>query len=224
MSTLVDDAQQAGEMPDNAARIMDAGIELFGRKGYSATSVREIVQKARVTNPMLYYYFGSKDGLFRQTIEHLLEHRHTMMREALGDKSSDFLQKLRNVVDFHMDSLCERPEILTFFYAIAFGPRESRPEFPLHESSEAVHRMVAEFFDEAIEAENLEPADSSWDSLALAEAFMGQLSFHMMRTMKLVEPLDERQREHALDQMTNDEARDRLIQFFLKGAGTLRTK
>jgi hypothetical protein len=38
-------------------RLLEAGIALFAEKGYASTSVREIVARAGVTKPVLYYYF-----------------------------------------------------------------------------------------------------------------------------------------------------------------------
>src|SRR5512145_2130357 len=45
-------------------RLLDVATELFTRKGYAATTVREVVTAAGVTPPVLYYYFESKEGLF----------------------------------------------------------------------------------------------------------------------------------------------------------------
>ena len=45
-------------------RLLAAAIELFTGQGYAATSVREIVAAAGVTKPALYYWFGSKEGLY----------------------------------------------------------------------------------------------------------------------------------------------------------------
>lgn len=50
-------------------RIMQAAVEAFGRRGYAATSVREIVEHAGVTKPVLYYHFGSKEGLMKAIID-----------------------------------------------------------------------------------------------------------------------------------------------------------
>lgn len=57
------------ETIDNRERILVAAEELFAQQGFAATSVREIVQRAEVTAPVLYYYFGSKDDLLRIMIE-----------------------------------------------------------------------------------------------------------------------------------------------------------
>jgi AcrR family transcriptional regulator len=44
--------------------IMAAGTEEFGANGYSGASMAEIARRAGVTKPLLYQYFGSKDGLY----------------------------------------------------------------------------------------------------------------------------------------------------------------
>jgi len=48
--------------------IRGAAIQLFSEKGYAATSTREICQRARVTKPVLYYHFGSKDRLYIELV------------------------------------------------------------------------------------------------------------------------------------------------------------
>jgi AcrR family transcriptional regulator len=49
--------------------ILIAARALFAQKGYSGATVDEIIVKAKTTKPMLYYYFGSKDGLFAAVLE-----------------------------------------------------------------------------------------------------------------------------------------------------------
>ena len=49
--------------------LFSAAVALFAEKGYASTSVREIVASAGVTKPVLYYYFESKEGLFRTILD-----------------------------------------------------------------------------------------------------------------------------------------------------------
>ncbi len=51
------------------ASILDAGRVVFAEKGYSGANVNEIVALARTTKPMIYYHFGSKEGLFAAVLE-----------------------------------------------------------------------------------------------------------------------------------------------------------
>src|SRR5512144_2938424 len=45
-------------------RLLSGATRLFASKGYAATTVREIVELAGVTKPVLYYYFRSKEGIY----------------------------------------------------------------------------------------------------------------------------------------------------------------
>ncbi|MEV7242963.1 TetR/AcrR family transcriptional regulator [Streptomyces sp. NPDC003236] len=58
-------------------QILDAAVEEFGRHGYAAASMAEIARRVGVTKPLLYTYFGSKDGLCIACLDrigpHLLE-------------------------------------------------------------------------------------------------------------------------------------------------------
>jgi TetR/AcrR family transcriptional regulator len=56
--------QAPGEHDEHArTRLLNAAVRVFDRKGYSAASVREIAEMAGVTKPVVYYHFGSKEGL-----------------------------------------------------------------------------------------------------------------------------------------------------------------
>ena len=49
--------------------ILDAARTAFAERGYSGANVSEIVARARTTKPMVYYHFGSKEGLFAAVLE-----------------------------------------------------------------------------------------------------------------------------------------------------------
>ena len=38
-------------------RLLETATDIFAKKGYAGTSVREIVNRAGVSKPVLYYYF-----------------------------------------------------------------------------------------------------------------------------------------------------------------------
>lgn len=43
--------------------LIEAGLRLFGRQGFAATSVRQLAQEADANIAAIAYHFGSKDGL-----------------------------------------------------------------------------------------------------------------------------------------------------------------
>ena len=53
-------------------RILEVAQQLFTHKGFANTSVREICEGAEVTAPVIYYHFGSKDGVFQAVVDDAL--------------------------------------------------------------------------------------------------------------------------------------------------------
>ncbi|MEV6285884.1 TetR/AcrR family transcriptional regulator [Kribbella sp. NPDC051770] len=59
---------------DRAARereILDAAERIFGDHGYQGTSMDEIAAQVGVSKPLIYQYYGSKDGLFLACLSRL---------------------------------------------------------------------------------------------------------------------------------------------------------
>ena len=75
------------------SRLLEAGVKLFSEKGYANTSVREIVELASVSKPILYYYFKSKEGMFRSILDYALRQQEHMLAEAL-EKPGSVLDRL----------------------------------------------------------------------------------------------------------------------------------
>ena len=68
-------------------QLLDVGRELFGHKGYEATSIEEIAAHAEVSKPVVYEQFGSKDGLYARVVDremHPLLDRFTSALAAPG--------------------------------------------------------------------------------------------------------------------------------------------
>ena len=53
----------------NRQRILDTARTLFREHGYSGTTVRMVASTAEVDPGMVFYFFGSKQGLFAEAIE-----------------------------------------------------------------------------------------------------------------------------------------------------------
>jgi len=64
---------------EREALMLDVAEELFGELGYRAASMDEIAARVGVSKPMLYHYYGSKDGLFLAC----LRRARAGMREAI---------------------------------------------------------------------------------------------------------------------------------------------
>ena len=50
-------------------QLLDIGRELFGQKGYEATSIEEVAARAEVSKPVVYEHFGGKEGLYAVVVD-----------------------------------------------------------------------------------------------------------------------------------------------------------
>jgi len=50
-------------------QLLDIGRELFGQKGFEATSIEEIAARADVSKPVVYEHFGGKEGLYAVVVD-----------------------------------------------------------------------------------------------------------------------------------------------------------
>jgi AcrR family transcriptional regulator len=50
-------------------QVLDAGLQLFSRQGYRATTVREIAETAGVSTGNVYHHFPDKESIFRSLLD-----------------------------------------------------------------------------------------------------------------------------------------------------------
>jgi len=50
--------------------ILEAALTAFARDGFDGASLPKIAEIAKIAHPLIHYYFGSKDNLWRETVEY----------------------------------------------------------------------------------------------------------------------------------------------------------
>ena len=65
-------------------QMLDVAFQHFGTRGYAGTSMDAIAAEAGITKPLLYSYFGSKQGLFAACADRAAERLRELVRSAAG--------------------------------------------------------------------------------------------------------------------------------------------
>ena len=73
---------------DRERQILDVAEEVFAEQGYRAASMDDIADRVGVSKPMLYEYFGSKDGLLSACVARVRSDLYDATREAVARASS----------------------------------------------------------------------------------------------------------------------------------------
>ena len=82
-------------------KIIEQAILLFGKKGYAATSIRDISQALDVSIATLYYYFNNKEDLLFTIIDEI-GHDLLSVLEKVRHEAEDPLEGLRNMLSIQI--------------------------------------------------------------------------------------------------------------------------
>jgi AcrR family transcriptional regulator len=134
---------------DNRESLMQCALDLFAARGYDAVGIQEIVDRAGVTKPTLYHYFGSKHGL----LEAMVEHYHspfTMDLQTAAIYSGDLPQSLDAVAQVFFRFAQQAPQYYRLYLAAYFAPQESEAYQAIVALNESQHQLVEEMFTAAV--------------------------------------------------------------------------
>ena len=53
---------------DREEQILEVAGRVFGERGFAGTSVADVAEAAGISKPLIYNYFGSKEGLFERCL------------------------------------------------------------------------------------------------------------------------------------------------------------
>jgi len=70
-------------------QLIDIGRSIFAEKGYDATSVEEIAERAEISKPIVYEHFGGKEGLYNAVLDNEIEKILESNNEALEAAAAD---------------------------------------------------------------------------------------------------------------------------------------
>jgi AcrR family transcriptional regulator len=127
---------RAAEIAREATRgeLLGAALEVFGEKGYAATTISDIVGAAGVTQGTFYLYFTNKADIFSELLN---EYRTLMISGLLNSDfkavktTSDWLRMADRVADFLVDHVETHGAFMRLFIAEAetIGSRFSEESY-----------------------------------------------------------------------------------------------
>ncbi|MBN1480491.1 TetR/AcrR family transcriptional regulator [candidate division KSB1 bacterium] len=102
---------------DTKENIFLAAAHLFAKRGYNGVSMREISEKSGVTKPTIYYYFGSKEGIYHELVDTGIQHVFSSFETILKDKmpaKDKLVVMTKKLFQFAVDY----PEFAKFFMTL----------------------------------------------------------------------------------------------------------
>lgn len=111
----------ASAVPSVAEHLGRTALRLFAQKGYTATSVSEIVMAAGVTKPTLYYYYGSKEQLARKLVVEPLEALQAELQSLTASARTPLEREIAWLAA-QLEFTRQDMDRARFVFALYFGP------------------------------------------------------------------------------------------------------
>ena len=164
---------------ERRAQILEAGLQVFGRKGHDAATLDEVAAAAGVTKPIIYDYFKNKQAFFDAVAEREMEIVGERIAAAIDPQSQSPV--VEQILTAFFRYLEERPDgfrALTSHAPITWSGNDRRSELR-REFYEARVRNAQEHL-ERLGIERVD-ADILAHSLIGAAMFVGELWLNTRR-------------------------------------------
>jgi len=156
----MEDNNKTNFLESNARqRILETAADLFAEKGYASTYVREIVEKAGVSKPVLYYYFRNKEGLFYAILEWATTVQQNVLNEifeATGSVLDRFIYLYRRIYE----GIQEYQSLYHMIIGLIYGPPQGAPDYDFSKFQVMIFEAVKQIYAEGLTAGEVVEADA----------------------------------------------------------------
>lgn len=120
-----DHAHAAKRLPraEREQQMLEAAGHEFGKKGFAATSMDDIARACGITKPMLYNYFGSKQGLYDAMVQRAGQHLVASVVGVISE--ADPLTRLRHAIAVFMEFVDQHRDSWRMVFAADGGGNSS---------------------------------------------------------------------------------------------------
>ena len=112
---VITTTQNKRQNADKKARIIQAAFKEFSEYGYEQASTNRIMKMADVSKGVIYYYFDSKETLFKYLIEYGMKHLLAVFTESLDTNTTDLIERYKKGMRAQLTAYIEEPYINRFF-------------------------------------------------------------------------------------------------------------
>jgi AcrR family transcriptional regulator len=197
-------ARRAPEM-GTEEHLLDCALSLFAAKGYEATSVRQIIDAAGVTQPTLYYYCRNKADLFHRLVRKFYEAAQDELARTIHE-TSGCEARLRLMVRRSFDYCARDPRIPQLMFQTHYGPLVPEVAKAIKKLTSQRFALVTRVMQDGLDAN--EVIGSNAKSLALIFCCLMDQPINVLSRLP-----------HPERHLTTEFA-DLLVSTFLRGVGT----
>lgn len=153
------------------ARILDAALSTFSRKGYHDTRLDDIVDESETSKGAIYFHFANKERLFLALVDQFADLLERRVQDAISTKAVG-MARVQVALETVLDTFgrYRRPAKILLLQAVGLG---TVFENKRAEVTDRFARLIESYLKEAIELGDIDPVDTEVVSYAWMGAIYG---------------------------------------------------
>jgi len=174
-------------------RLLETASHLFAEKGYASTSVREIVARAGVSKPVLYYHFQSKEGLYYAILKWGAEVQKKIIDDVFG-VSGTVQDRINFLYRRIYEEIQEYQGLYAMIHGLIYGPPQGAPAYDFPNYHRQMFEAVKRICIEGLSSGEIRKADTD----EIAFLVLGLIDFSLNLAKILPELADPKRPERLL--------------------------
>ena len=164
------------------AKILDAALSTFSRKGYHDTRLDDIVGESDTSKGAIYFHFANKERLFLALVDQFADLLERRVQEAISGQAQG-MGRVQVALETVLETFgrYRRPAKILLVQAVGLG---NVFETKRAEVNERFARLIETYLNEAIEVGDIKPIDTE----VVAHAWMGAIYGLVIRWVTTGEP------------------------------------
>jgi AcrR family transcriptional regulator len=108
-------------------KIKEAARMIFTKKGFLATTIRDIAAEAQINVASVNYYFRSKENLFAFIMDETIKKLFDKIEPVLNDQTTSVHEKIEICVGYYIDQVVQNPDFVFFMVSEVMGGQTKLP-------------------------------------------------------------------------------------------------
>ncbi|MEJ2546469.1 MAG: TetR/AcrR family transcriptional regulator [Gemmatimonadota bacterium] len=173
--------------PDTEARIFEAALRVFARKGKDGARMQEIADEAGIHRPLLHYYFRTKQQLYEAVARRMFQQFMETFQAPPGGGS--FADSLRAFIDHYVDTVHSHQSMAMWMVAenMAGNPLLGEMLAEAFETEGSPQREMEQAIERSIRAGEIRPVDPKQLMLTIVSGCV--FFFVALPTVKMMNPV-----------------------------------
>ena len=185
----------------NKQKILNIALELFSEKGFDSVGVQLLAEKSGITKPTLYYYFGNKDGVFKELLKENYANLNSLLSKVkyvpkVQSYNQDVLPVLVKVTQSYFDFAIKNEKFYRMALLALFSPPTSKTNEIVKDLHSEQYEIINKLF---VEIANAHPNMKGHEK-RLCWTFIGIINTYIWLGYNKAEKLSTKTAEEAVKQ------------------------